>query len=226
MFKDIRTGRRTRAVERTEAFPVPHPPSQKPRTRERILRSARRLFNRRGLAGVTIDEVMADAGLTRGGFYKHFNSKEELCAEAIARFDCGAAEIWRREAWQHAHIDASAQGPQLAKMIVDAYLSKEHFDDRDASCPMIGLPSDAARAAEAVKAAYRQVLEKMARAFEANLPSGQPLVRQRALALVALCVGGMVLARAIDDPALADDLRNAARTHVLAASGWGDLTDV
>jgi TetR/AcrR family transcriptional regulator, transcriptional repressor for nem operon len=107
-------------------------------------------------------------------------------------------------------------------MIVNAYLSQEHIDDRDASCPMIGLPSDAARAGEAVKAAYREVLERMARAFEVNLPQGQPTPRQRALALVALCVGGMVLARAIDDTGLAQDLRDAARTHVLAASGWGD----
>jgi TetR/AcrR family transcriptional repressor of nem operon len=205
---------------------MPHPPSQKPETRERILKSARHLFNRSGFAGVTIEQIMTDAGLTRGGFYKHFNSKEELYAEAIADFICHGSEAWQREAWQQAHIDASARGPQLATMIVNAYLSQDHFDDRDASCPMIGLPSDAARAAGAVKVAYRQVLEKMARAFEANLPSGQPSKRQRALALVALCVGGMVLARAIDDSALAEDLRNAARTHVLASSGWGDRTDV
>jgi TetR/AcrR family transcriptional regulator, transcriptional repressor for nem operon len=101
------------------------------------------------------------------------------------------------------------------------YLSQDHFDDQDGSCPMIGLPSEAARAAQAVKAAYRQVLERMARAFEANLPQGKSSARQQALAFVALCVGGMVLARAIDDAALARDLREAARTHVLAASGWG-----
>jgi len=83
---------------------VPHPPSQKPETRERILRSARHLFNRRGLAGVTIDEIMADAGLTRGGFYKHFNAKEELYAEAIAQFNCDDAE-----AWWHAHVDRSCK---------------------------------------------------------------------------------------------------------------------
>jgi len=199
---------------------MPHPPNQKPETRERILKSARHLFNRKGLAGVTIDEIMAHAGLTRGGFYKHFNTKQELYAEAIAEFDCSGPEIWQREPWQKAHIDPSAHGVRLAQMIVNAYLSEEHFDDRDASCPMIGLPSDVARGAEPVKVAYRRVLERMARAFEANLPQAQPPARQRALALVALCVGGMVLARAIDDPALAKDLRNAARDHVLAASGW------
>ena len=200
---------------------MPHSPSQKAETRKRILRSARHLFNRRGLAGVTIDEITADAGLTRGGFYKHFNTKEELYTEAIAQFNCDDAETW----W-HRHVDRSAQGPRRAKMIVNAYLSKEHFDDRDGTCPMVGLPSDAARAGEPIKAAYRQVLARMTRAFETNLPPGEPSARQRALALVALCVGGMVLARAIDDSDLAEDLRNAARTQVLAALGGEDRIDV
>ena len=193
---------------------MPHAPSQKAETRKRILRSARRLFNRRGLSGVTIDEIMADAGLTRGGFYKHFNTKEELYTAAIGQFNCDDAETW----WD-AHVDRSARGPQRAKMIVNAYLSQEHFDDRDGTCPMVGLPSDAARAGEPIRAAYRQVLVRMMGAFEANLPPGEPSARQRALALVALCVGGMVLARAIDDSDLADDLRGAARTQVLTALG-------
>jgi TetR/AcrR family transcriptional repressor of nem operon len=218
MFKSIRST----ANRGTEMLAMPHPPHQKSETRKRILQSARRLFNRSGFAGVSIEDIMADAGLTRGGFYKHFATKEELYAEAITDFICRGPETWRREAWQEAHIDPSAQGPELARMIVNAYLSQEHHDDRDASCPMIGLPSDAARAGEAVKAAYREVLERMARAFETNLPQGQPTPRQQALALVALCVGGMVLARAIDDSGLAQDVRDAARTHVLAASGWGD----
>jgi len=200
---------------------MPHPPSQKAQSRARILRSARHLFNRRGFAAVTIDQIMADAGLTRGGFYKHFKTKEQLYAEAIADFNCEGSETWQREAWQRTHFDASARGPRLAKIIVNAYLSQNHFDDQDGSCPMISVPSEAARGSKTVKIAYRQVLERMAGAFEANLPPGKPSARQRALALVALCVGGMVLARAIDDAALAKDLRKAARAHVLAASGWG-----
>jgi TetR/AcrR family transcriptional regulator, transcriptional repressor for nem operon len=198
---------------------MPYPAEHKNETRERILKSARHLFNRKGFAEVTIDEIMADAGLTRGGFYSHFDNKEGLYAEAIRRFICDEPERWQRE-----YVDASAQGPQLAKMIVDAYLSKEHFEDRDGSCPMIGLPSDTARAGESVKAAYREVLQMMAGAFEANLPVGEPSARQRALALVAVCVGGMVLSRAVDDPTLAEDLRDAARAHALTFAGWGRRT--
>ena len=200
---------------------MPHPPNQKSESRARILESARRLFNRKGFAGVSIDEIMAEAGLTRGGFYKHFKTKAELYAAAIALFSCDGSDLWQREAWQQAHVDPSAHGRQLARMIVTAYLSKEHFDERDASCPMIGLPSDAARAGKAVKAAYREVLERMARAFEANLPGERRPARQQALTLVAMCVGAMVLARAIDDSALAEDLRHSARAHMLAAFEFG-----
>lgn len=194
---------------------MPYPPEHKSETRERILKSARHLFNRKGFAEVTIDEIMTDAGLTRGGFYNHFDAKEDLYAEAITRFISDGPEGWQRE-----YVDPSAQGPQLAKMIVDAYLSREHFEDRDGSCPMIGLPSDAARAGAAIKAAYREVLQMMAGAFEASLAAGEPSARQRALALVAVCVGGMVLSRAVDDQTLADDLRNAARDHALTFAGW------
>jgi AcrR family transcriptional regulator len=194
---------------------MPYPAEHKSETRARILKSARHLFNRKGFAEVTIDEIMADAGLTRGGFYNHFDNKEGLYAEAIRQFICDGPEPWQR-----AYVDPSARGPQLAKMIVDAYLSREHFENRDGSCPMIGLPTDAARAGELVKAAYREVLQMMAGAFEANLPAGEPSARQQALALVAVCVGGMVLSRAIDDPTLAEDIRNAARVHALTFAGW------
>jgi TetR/AcrR family transcriptional repressor of nem operon len=90
----------------------------------------------------------------------------------------------------------------------------------DGSCPLIGLPSDAARGGEAVKTAYRQVTESMIRLFEANL-SG-PEAREQALVFVALCVGGMVLARGIDDRALGDELRKSAERHILAMTGWED----
>ncbi|HEY2646956.1 MAG TPA: TetR/AcrR family transcriptional regulator [Candidatus Acidoferrales bacterium] len=199
---------------------MPYPEGHKLETRDRILKSARHLFNRKGFSEVTIDEIMADAGLTRGGFYSYFDTKEGLYSEAIRQFLCDGPE-----AWQRAHVDPSAQGPRLAKMIVDAYLSKEHFEDRDGSCPMVGLPSDTARAGQAVKAAYREVLQMMAGAFQANLTDGDPAARQNALALVALCVGGMVVSRAIDDPNLAADLREAARTHALKFSGWGNRAD-
>jgi TetR/AcrR family transcriptional regulator, transcriptional repressor for nem operon len=207
---------------------MPYTRKHKQETRERIVNSARRLFNRRGFTEVTIDQIMQHAGLTRGGFYKHFDTKEQLYSHAVRQFVCMEAP----ERWQSKHVDRCAQGHTLARMIVNAYLSREHLDDREGSCPLVALPSDVARGGKAVKAAFRQVLDKMVQVFAANLvePQAPPSLAaratdgqgsQRALALVAMCVGAMVVARAVDDPRLGDAFRDAAREHLLRSTGWG-----
>jgi AcrR family transcriptional regulator len=193
---------------------MPYSLTHKQETRERIVTSARRLFNRRGFVEVTIDDIMKDAGLTRGGFYRHFDTKDELYSHAVLQFLCSSEP----ERWQSKHVDPCASGPALARMIVNAYLSRDHFDDRDGSCPLVALPSDVARGGKAVKAAFRQVLDKMVEVFAGNL--SEPMARQRALALVAMCVGAMVVARAVDDPKLGNKYRDAAREHLLKATGW------
>jgi TetR/AcrR family transcriptional repressor of nem operon len=102
---------------------MPYNPRHKQKTRERILRCARRLFSRKGFAEVTIGEIMAEAGLTRGGFYRHFKTKDELYSEALLQFTC----LDPPEDWQRKHVDPCAEGATLARMIVDAYLSREHL---------------------------------------------------------------------------------------------------
>ncbi len=203
---------------------MPYAPDHRGETRERIIASARKLFNRHGLTGVSIDDVMAGAGLTRGGFYNYFDSKEELYAEAITVF----ARTFPAEPWQQCAIgNPLPSGAALARRIIDAYLSDEHFASIEGSCPMIALPSDVARGGEATKRAFREVLQMMVGAFAANtapVDPGEGTSRQQALALASLCVGGMVLARAIDDPALSRDLRVAARTTALSLSNL-DRTD-
>jgi TetR/AcrR family transcriptional repressor of nem operon len=192
---------------------MPYSSQHKAETRQKILTSAARLFNRSGFAEVTIGEIMAAAGLTHGGFYRHFKSKDELYSEVIAQF------LWRpSEPWQQKPAERCAPGQPFAFYVVDAYLSREHLDDVEGSCPLIGLPSDAARSGKGVKSAYRQVAESMIRLFESNL-SG-PDAHERALVFVSLCVGGMVLARGIDDDALASNLRDAAQSHILKTAGW------
>jgi AcrR family transcriptional regulator len=193
---------------------MPYSPKHKLDTRQRILESARRLFNRKGFSEVSIDEIMENAGLTHGGFYRHFNRKEELYAAAVQWFLCKEAP----KPWQRRRINASAQRKARSQRVVDAYFSRAHFDDRENCCPLLGLPSDVSRASNAVKAAYREVLEKLIEIFQADL--NEPRARERALALVALCVGGMVVARCVDNPALADDLRLAARRQALRTGGW------
>ena len=192
---------------------MPYSPKQKRDTREKILESARRLFNRKGYSGVSIEEIMSKAGLTHGGFYRHFTGKDELYAAAVRQFLCTRTPAaWRKRR------EPSAVTKPWVKRIVDAYFSREHFDDRDGCCPLLGTASDVQRNGAAVKAAYQEVAEQMVKVFEDQL--NEPGARDRALALVALCVGGMVLARNVGDPGLADDFRRAAHTEVLRAAGW------
>jgi AcrR family transcriptional regulator len=192
---------------------MPYSTEHKQDTRQKILKAAARLFNRKGFAEVTIAEIMSAAGLTHGGFYRHFKSKDELYSEVISQFLCRPPEPWQTKP-----AERCAPGLPYAVYVVDAYLSREHLDDLDGSCPLIGLPSDVARGGETVKAAYRQVAESMLRLFEANLNG--PEARERALVSLALCVGGMVLARAIDDVALGTELRDSAQKHIFTTNGW------
>jgi len=186
---------------------MPYSSEHKAEVRKRIVESARILFNRDGFTEVSIDHVMAEVGLTRGGFYNHFRNKDELYAEAVASFLNGRGKTWRDDAG----IDPENGGPETVRAMIDSYLSSEHLGDLDGQCPMIALPSDVARATPEVRAAYKRLLSAMAWLFEHNLPKTSEGRRETSLALSALCVGGMVLSRTIDDQALADNIRKAAR---------------
>lgn len=192
---------------------MPYTPEHKAKTRKQIVASARKLFNRRGFTEVSIDEIMADAGLTRGGFYNHFSSKEDLYAEAVGEIlNCDPDQ------WKVAGIDVGAKPDKMALQIITSYLSDRHLEDIDAACPLIALPSDVARSGKGVKRAYTQVLEGMINLFQAS-QGHRSDGRQRAVAMATLCVGGMVVARALDDDALSAEIRNAAGTMAMQAGG-------
>jgi len=193
---------------------MPYSPEHKRDTHQKILESARRLFNRRGFSEVSIDEIMDNAGLTRGGFYRHFKNKDEVYAEAVRRFLCTDAP----KPWQSRSSPAAIARKPRSQRVVDAYFSRDHFDDRETCCPLIALPSDVMRGSDTVKGAYREVLEKLIDIFQDDLD--EPQRRERALALAVLCIGGVVAAKCVDDPALADDLRRAAHRQALHTGGW------
>ena len=180
---------------------MPYSAEHKLLTRQRILESARRLFNSKGFDADSIGEVMENAGLTHGGFYRHFKDKDELYAEAVRWFLCDEApKPWRRPG-------RNAHKPR-AQRIVDAYFSFDHFDDNESCCPLVSLPSDVTRVGEGVKAAYQDVLQKLLALFQADL--GGAAARERALALAALCIGGLAASRGVADPGLAQEMRQAA----------------
>ena len=193
---------------------MPYSPQHREKTRARIVESARMLFNRHGFEDVTIDMVMGDAGLTRGGFYNHFDSKEALYGEAVLSFLHGRGAQWREEAG----VRPDAPGHHNVEHLIAGYLSPEHLGDLEGQCPMIALPSDVARANPEVRASYQTLLQAMVGMFEGGLEGSEEETRERALSLAALCVGGMVLARTLPDKALAEELRTAAfkTAHAMA----------
>ena len=167
-------------------------------TRLAILRSARNLFDLHGFHAVSLDAVMEGAGLTRGGFYKYFDSKGELFAEAVK---LALADYAIHQQGHSSRNDVGAH-------ILSVYLSPLHTRVPDA-CPMVVLPSDTAGAGEDVKAAFQMVLELMIAGLSRD-EYGRSVSRESALAVATLCMGGMVLARSIGDPVLGDEIRNAA----------------
>lgn len=190
---------------------MPYTAEHKARTRARIVESARVLFNRRGFEQVSIDDVMQGAGLTRGGFYNHFASKDELYAEAVRSFT-SCNPFVKQEA---ASPRRSREPRALARRLVELYLSDEVLDDVDQQCPLYALPSDVARAGLEPRAAYTSVIQSMTGVFRAAFSAGDRDAERKAQLIVSLCVGGMVLARTTDDASLRRSLRAVARKEAL-----------
>jgi len=178
--------------------------------RQKIIQSALQLFNRHGFTAASIDDIMAGAGMTRGGFYSYFQSKSELYAEAISCFVTEKQEI----------IANADKASDRAMTLLRDYLSRQHFEDLATSCPMIGLPNDVSRSDQSVREAQEAALRMMVETFQQGMTPDAQASRQVALALASLCLGGMVLARAIEDRALADELREATMTVALRLGHW------
>ena len=194
---------------------MPYPEGHREATKTRIVRSAQRLFNARGFEAVSIDQIMAAADLTRGVFYRYFASKSDLYADAM---DCFFTNPECGNRWEGVEVDP-AKGP-VGPQIVRAYLSRQHFQDIEDSCPMVALPGDVARSGESAKRAYETALKAMIEHLQTDAAMTGAPDRKSALAIAALCIGGMVIARASDDLAVADEVRDAAMTAALALGGW------
>ena len=181
--------------------------------RTRIVETAAELFREHGYDGVGVADLMAAAGLTHGGFYKHFGSKSHLMAEAAA---CGMTQRL-----------ADSRGVDLVDFI-HHYLSREHRDARGAGCTFAALGSDAARKPDEVKAIFAEGIENSLAAFApepAASEEGRRPDREAMLAAFAGLVGALVLSRACpDDSPLADEILDACRKHTLGSlrAGTGE----
>lgn len=166
--------------------------------RRRILEAAARLFRAKGFEAVTVAEVMKAAGLTHGAFYGHFQSKDDLIAQALAH-------VLRASTPAHADLTAYAEG----------YLSPRHRDDVAGGCPTAGLGGETLRQGAEARAAMTEGLRRQIETFARTAPGDTPASRrQAAIGAWAAMVGAVILSRVSDDPDLADEILDATRAWI------------
>jgi TetR/AcrR family transcriptional repressor of nem operon len=194
---------------------MPYPAGHRSAVKKNIIESARKLFNRHGFESVSLNQIMAGAGLTHGGFYSYFKSKSDLYAEVLG---CFFTDPEWKSCWEGVHVDLSSTdvGPQ----VVRAYLSRQHFEDVENSCPMVALPTDVARSGVSAKRAFETVFKAMVSVLERSLVQNGRRRRTTAQSIAALSIGGMIVARTMVDRALADELRMACTAVALDLGGW------
>jgi TetR/AcrR family transcriptional repressor of nem operon len=169
--------------------------------RERILDAASRLFRERGFEGIGVADLMGAVGLTHGGFYGHFSSKEDLMALACERMCALSLESWSQQS-------ARSAGDALLP-IARGYLSRRHRDDPGAGCLLAALGSDLSRQGPGVRRAVTEGIERSVDLLTRLIPGHSSRKRQKAIAAYAAWVGAMTMARAVDDPSLSKEILDA-----------------
>lgn len=167
--------------------------------RERIIEVAAKLFRERGFDGIGVADLMKSAGLTHGGFYGHFASKEDLMAQACARGLDSSLDAMRQA--------IERDGANALSVIASAYLSPTHRDRPGEGCVLAALGAEAARHGSALRAAFTQSVRSTVDALKRLLKGkSERAKRERALTIYASMIGALVLARAVDDAELSEEV--------------------
>lgn len=186
--------------------------------RHAIVTAAEKLFRERGVDAVGLAELMKAAGFTQGGFYNHFKSKDALVAAVMEK-----AMEEGGEAYAALFEHARSADADPVKYNIEWYLSPEHRANIEAGCPWSGFVGDARRFDDAARGAYAQGLaanlERFAKVIEETEGSSEAS-RKKAITLFSQMVGTLLLSRAVADvdPALADEILDEGREHLLAAT--------
>jgi AcrR family transcriptional regulator len=185
------------------------PPTRREVTHDRIVEVAARTLRRNGYAGVGVADVMKQAGLTHGGFYAHFESRDALLAEAIARAgrDSAAAMGQRIEA-------SRARGGSALRALVDSYLSDAHLSGTESGCVVAALSSEMPRQSPALLAPAAERVRKLIALVQRALPEGGS--KEQAMVVVSTMVGSLQLARTLGANAQGKAVLAAARSALLA----------
>jgi TetR/AcrR family transcriptional regulator, transcriptional repressor for nem operon len=181
-----------------------HSQEEKEKSHRQIVAIAAARIREAGTEGPGVAEIMKAAGLTHGGFYKHFDSRDDLVAEAVEAALAQGQE--RLEAVTEGAADPLAT-------FVDWYLSEQHRDDPGAGCAVAALGSDTARAEPRVRAAYRGQVEHYIARMEELLGGGED-ARREAIAAVTSMVGALSISRAVDDEALSAEILREVRANI------------
>lgn len=179
--------------------------------RQTVINVASRLFRERGFDGIGLKDLMEGAGLTQGAFYKQFESKEDLAAQASRRALESASQRWS------AAIAENPDDPLGA--VIAFYLSAGHREEKLDGCPVVALGSDAARQGAGVKAAFEVGIKAYLAVLGPLLPktNGEDS-NGKAMVVLSTMIGALTLSRAVNDPDLAQALLDAAVEHVREAA--------
>jgi TetR/AcrR family transcriptional regulator, transcriptional repressor for nem operon len=179
-----------------------YPASETAEKHERILKEAARLFRERGFGGAGVADIMKAAGLTHGAFYAHFPSKEALEAEAV---ECALAQS------EHRAEARMAKGSDPKRAFLDSYLSAAHRDHPGSGCAIAALGAEVARDSAARKP-FTQRVKHMIDGMAGRIQwKPRSAARRKAIHLLSASVGALVLARAVDDPGLSDEILESVR---------------
>jgi TetR/AcrR family transcriptional repressor of nem operon len=182
-------------------------PTRKEVTHERIVGAAARATRRSGYDGTGVADIMKEVGLTHGGFYAHFASREAMLAEAADRAGAESVATLTR-------IAAGAPPKEALRSMIRAYLAKEHVDGAETGCPVAALGSEMPRQGPKVRRAATRRIKEMIDLVARHSPGQRGTgAYGQALVTVATMVGALVLARAVDDPKLSEALRKASLKH-------------
>jgi TetR/AcrR family transcriptional repressor of nem operon len=176
---------------------------QKQKSREAIAASAATLLRQRGIKSSSVMDVMKGAGLTVGGFYNHFDSKEELFVETLR--NATSAD------WDHLLKSAKGDSPRSrALSVITRYLSRKHRDNKETGCLLPSAAPEVARAGEPYRNALKEELSVIVSSLARMLDAGAES-REKSLGLIALMYGGLSLSRAVADTRLSDEFLRAAK---------------
>jgi TetR/AcrR family transcriptional repressor of nem operon len=184
--------------------------NRKSETHARIVKNASSRLRRTGPSGIAIADIMKESGLTHGGFYAHFKSRDALIDAAYRDALDGIADRWRSRA------DQAPDGEKLAA-IVNGYLTAEHRDDVGNGCVLPALGAEVARANAKTRRVYTEKLEEMIALVAEHQPGRMSkAARERAIGTIATMIGSMLMARAAGNSELSSDILRAGRRKAVS----------